>query len=228
MTAVHPAPKPGRQNSQIRKRQVLRHRNALKSGGKNTGLLAGCPFQPTQPPPADTPQISGPLRPQKAATGMIRTAFDQGVELSAIVGLRRLFPGITDNAQTRCWMGHNIFANEGCWRPSRLRQSSRLSHHCKPARGAAIGKRSASAVPNRIVRSAVLAHQSGGKLHEARAHTKCGTGNRHPRYCGFVSDPAVAQQVTSRQIEPTAGGWRTWSIASGSAVSVAAPPRKIG
>ena len=83
MTAVHPAPKPGRQNSQIRKRQVLRHRNALKSGGKNTGLLAGCPFQPAQPPPADTPQISGPLRPQKAATGMIRTAFDQGVELSA-------------------------------------------------------------------------------------------------------------------------------------------------
>ena len=82
-TASHPAQKPGRQNSQIRKRQVLQHRNALKSGGKNTGLLAGCPFQPAQPPPADTPQISGPLRPQKAATGMIRTAFDQGVELSA-------------------------------------------------------------------------------------------------------------------------------------------------
>jgi hypothetical protein len=39
-----------------------------------------------------------------------------------------------------------------------------------------------------------------------------------------VNDPAVAQQMTSRQIEPTAGGWRTWSIASGSAVSVAAPP----
>ena len=31
---------------------------------------------------------------------MIRTAFDQGGELSAAVGLRRLFPGITDNAQT--------------------------------------------------------------------------------------------------------------------------------
>jgi hypothetical protein len=29
---------------------------------------------------------------------MIRTAFDQGGELSAAVELRRLFPGITDNA----------------------------------------------------------------------------------------------------------------------------------
>ena len=32
---------------------------------------------------------------------MIRTAFDQGDELSAAVELRRLFPGITDNAHAR-------------------------------------------------------------------------------------------------------------------------------
>ena len=32
---------------------------------------------------------------------MIRTAFDQGDELSAAVALRRLFPGITDNAHAR-------------------------------------------------------------------------------------------------------------------------------
>ncbi len=32
---------------------------------------------------------------------MIRTAFDQGGELSAAVELRRLFPGITDNAHAR-------------------------------------------------------------------------------------------------------------------------------
>lgn len=32
---------------------------------------------------------------------MIRTAFDQGGELSAAVELRRLFPGITDNARAR-------------------------------------------------------------------------------------------------------------------------------
>ena len=31
----------------------------------------------------------------------IRTAFDQGGELSAAVELRRLFPGITDNEQAR-------------------------------------------------------------------------------------------------------------------------------
>jgi hypothetical protein len=31
----------------------------------------------------------------------IRTAFDEGGELSAAVELRRLFPGITDNAQAR-------------------------------------------------------------------------------------------------------------------------------
>ena len=32
---------------------------------------------------------------------MIRTAFDQGGKLSAAVELRRLFPGITDNAHAR-------------------------------------------------------------------------------------------------------------------------------
>jgi hypothetical protein len=32
---------------------------------------------------------------------MIRTAFDQGSELSAAVELRRLFPGITDDAHAR-------------------------------------------------------------------------------------------------------------------------------
>ena len=41
------------------------------------------------------------MRPWKAAAGMIRTAFDQGGELSAAVELRRLFPGITDNAHAR-------------------------------------------------------------------------------------------------------------------------------
>jgi hypothetical protein len=31
----------------------------------------------------------------------IRTAFDQGGELSAAIELRRLFPGVTDNARAR-------------------------------------------------------------------------------------------------------------------------------
>ena len=53
----------GRQNCQIQKRQPLRHRNALKSGDKNSRLRAGCLFRPAQPPPAETPQIRRPLRP---------------------------------------------------------------------------------------------------------------------------------------------------------------------
>jgi hypothetical protein len=37
----------------------------------------------------------------KAEAAAIRTAFDHGGELSAVVELRRLFPGVTDNAQAR-------------------------------------------------------------------------------------------------------------------------------
>ena len=37
----------------------------------------------------------------EAEATAIRTAFDQGGELSAAVELRRLFPGVTDNAQAR-------------------------------------------------------------------------------------------------------------------------------
>jgi hypothetical protein len=35
------------------------------------------------------------------AAAAIRTAYEQGGELSAAVELRRLFPGITDNARAR-------------------------------------------------------------------------------------------------------------------------------
>jgi hypothetical protein len=38
------------------------------------------------------------LRSEAAA---IRSAFDQGGEFSAAVELRRLFPGVTDNAEAR-------------------------------------------------------------------------------------------------------------------------------
>jgi hypothetical protein len=37
----------------------------------------------------------------EAEAAAIRTAFDRGGELSAAVELRRLFPGITDNAAAR-------------------------------------------------------------------------------------------------------------------------------
>jgi hypothetical protein len=37
----------------------------------------------------------------EADAAAIRIAFDRGGELSAAVELRRLFPGVTDNAQAR-------------------------------------------------------------------------------------------------------------------------------
>src|SRR5450755_2385906 len=37
----------------------------------------------------------------EAAATAIRTAFDQGGEFAAAVELRRLFPGVTDNAEAR-------------------------------------------------------------------------------------------------------------------------------
>jgi hypothetical protein len=37
----------------------------------------------------------------EAEAAAIRTAFDQGGELSAAVELRRLFPGVSDNVQAR-------------------------------------------------------------------------------------------------------------------------------
>jgi hypothetical protein len=37
----------------------------------------------------------------EAEATAIRTAFDQGGEYAAAVELRRLFPGVTDNAQAR-------------------------------------------------------------------------------------------------------------------------------
>jgi len=44
---------------------------------------------------------------------MIRTAFDQGGELSAAVELRRLFPGITNNAHARA-RARTIAAGSRC------------------------------------------------------------------------------------------------------------------
>jgi len=37
----------------------------------------------------------------ESETAMIQAAFDQGGELSAVLELRRLFPGITDNDHAR-------------------------------------------------------------------------------------------------------------------------------
>ena len=39
----------------------------------------------------------------EAEAAAIRTAFDEGGEFSAAVELRRIFPGILDNAKARYW-----------------------------------------------------------------------------------------------------------------------------
>ena len=65
---------------------------------------------PPGPPGSHRTALAGP-DPRFHAPGMfvvseadaaaIRAAFDRGGELSAAVELRRLFPGVTDNAQAR-------------------------------------------------------------------------------------------------------------------------------
>jgi membrane-associated phospholipid phosphatase len=40
----------------------------------------------------------------------------------------------------------------------------------------------------------------------------------------FYGEPVGCQQVKSQPIEPAAGSWHTWTISSGSAISIKAPP----
>ena len=56
----------------------------------------------------------------EAEAAAIRAAFEQSGELSAVVELRRLFPGITDNAQARACV--RTIAG---WRPLPLRAVKR-------------------------------------------------------------------------------------------------------
>ena len=57
----------------------------------------------------------------EAEAAAIRAAFEQSGELSAVVELRRLFPGVTDNAQARECV-RTIFA---AWKPLPLRAMKR-------------------------------------------------------------------------------------------------------
>src|ERR1700756_1231885 len=45
--------------------------------------------------------LSGMFMVSETEAAAIRTAYEQGGELSAAIELRRLFPGITDNAKAR-------------------------------------------------------------------------------------------------------------------------------
>jgi hypothetical protein len=62
----------------------------------------------------------------EAEAAAIRTAFEQGGEFAAAIELRRLFPGVTDNAEAREW-ARTIAA----WKPlpapvRRVRRVARL------------------------------------------------------------------------------------------------------
>jgi hypothetical protein len=60
----------------------------------------------------------------EAEAAAIRAAFDQGGEMSAAVELRRLFPGVTDNAQAQ-----ECARTIAGWKPLpvRLRQRTQLA-----------------------------------------------------------------------------------------------------
>jgi hypothetical protein len=58
----------------------------------------------------------------EAEAAAIRAAFDQGGELSAALELRRLFPGVTDNAEARA-CARTIVG----WRPLPVRQDGRVA-----------------------------------------------------------------------------------------------------
>jgi hypothetical protein len=51
----------------------------------------------------------------EAEAATIRTAFEQGGEFAAAVELRRLFPGVTDNAEAR-----ECARTIAAWRPLQL------------------------------------------------------------------------------------------------------------
>jgi hypothetical protein len=58
----------------------------------------------------------------EAEAAAIRTAFDQSGEFAAAVELRRLFPGVTDNAEAR-----ECACAIAAWRPLPVRQDGRVA-----------------------------------------------------------------------------------------------------
>jgi len=58
----------------------------------------------------------------EAEAAAIRTAFDQGGEFAAAVELRRLFPGVTDNAEAR-----ECARTIAAWTPVPVRQDGRVA-----------------------------------------------------------------------------------------------------
>jgi hypothetical protein len=56
---------------------------------------------PRLPAPTRQPMLRRMFVVSEEAATAIRAAFDRGGELAAAVELRRLFPGITDNAEAR-------------------------------------------------------------------------------------------------------------------------------
>jgi hypothetical protein len=65
----------------------------------------------------------------EAEAAAIRDAFQQRGELSAVIELRRLFPGVTDNRQARECV--RMIAG---WAPSEPNQSRPSRPHCRDER----------------------------------------------------------------------------------------------
>jgi hypothetical protein len=77
----------------------------------------------------------------EAEAAAIRTAFEQSGEMSAVVELRRLFPGVTDNVQAR-----QCVRTIAGWQPIRLLPPRQPVRGRRPSltqpgqRGSAIGE----------------------------------------------------------------------------------------
>jgi hypothetical protein len=70
----------------------------LRGGDHDGGATCATPHLPA---PTRLAHAPGMFVVSEAEAAAIRTAFDQGGELSAAVELRRLFPGIADNENAR-------------------------------------------------------------------------------------------------------------------------------
>jgi hypothetical protein len=62
----------------------------------------------------------------EAEAAVIRAAFEQGGEFSAVMELRRLFPGVTDNTEAR-----ECARTIAAWKPL----PAGIGHHRRPMRG---------------------------------------------------------------------------------------------
>ena len=108
----------------------------------------------------------------EAEAAAIRAAFDHGGELAAAVELRRLFPGITDNAEARA--GARTIA---AWKPLPIPR-----REWQTACGGCRGTDQASAPPARLDTSDTSAGRPGWRYQPGQERGRAGglADHRHP------------------------------------------------